>query len=211
MRKLLCSIAAFAALLVSTPSFAVTIVPTPAWGRTSDKLGNFISSVGITANANNTIASTASELNFQSSGRLPANWTTQPSAGRNDEMIVGGTFSALATTTPTIQIKVHLDTVGGTTLYDSGIITGVPALTDAEWQLRLWFGSQALGSTSGRIEAQGLLSIVGLPTNPYGIANTSTFTYNTLASHLFIVTAQHGVSDAGNTISLRYGTFIPGN
>jgi len=121
------------------------------------------------------------------------------SIGDSFTCALDGILSCVGTAT----IHVHVKTLSGVILADTGIIA-MDAATNKAWLLSLYFTIRTLGApTIGSISSGGLFSYIknsGTNFEGYVLSTINTTTFDTTINNELIITAQFNTGNAGNTI-----------
>jgi hypothetical protein len=145
------------------------------------------------------IASTASETNFSTTYTFPANSLT---VGAVVEVWASGFWSTHSTGTLSIILRLKL---GSVNLLVSDTVTGVASMASRRWYIHGFITVRTIGS-SGTMRATGEFRIPNANNDTGAVwsmkpANADA-TINTTTTQVLQVSAQHGASQANNTITL---------
>jgi hypothetical protein len=108
-------------------------------------------------------------------------------------------------------LHIHVKTLAGVILADTGIIT-MAAATNKSWIMNLYFTIRTLGATgTASISSGGLFSYIrngGTQFEGYVLSTINNTTFDTTISNTLIITAQWNTNNAGNSIYSRNFTLI---
>lgn len=150
--------------------------------------------------ATGSIASTVTETVIGTFSLIPAN-----------DPIVGSTFHVSArgtadfTTSPTVTIRVKLDSTSGQRQFDSGALTCNGTATNKAWALEARFMITATGA-GGTYESFGWYNDSLRTANTQIGSNFTAQTIDTTSAHTVVVTAQWGTASASNVCRSLAGT-----
>jgi hypothetical protein len=100
-------------------------------------------------------------------------------------------------------IHIHVKTLTGVILADTGIIT-LAAATDKNWIMNLYFTIRTLGgATVASISSGGLFSYIrngGTQFEGYVLSTVNNTTFDTTINNTLVITAQWNTTNAGNSI-----------
>jgi hypothetical protein len=159
-------------------------------------------SYGLFAQTSNSVPVTATILELSLIGTgvgvlsVPANGFQ---IGDSFQASLDGILSCVGTAT----LHIHIKTLGGVILADTGIIT-MDTATSKFWLLNLFFTIRNIGGTTvASISSGGLFSYIKNASTNFQGFNLSTInntTFDTTIANTLIVTAQWNTTNAGNSI-----------
>lgn len=123
---------------------------------------------------------------------------------------VGDSFTCaldgLITCVSSATLHIHVKTLSGVILADTGIIT-MAAATNKSWILDLYFTVRTLGSAgTASISSGGLFSYIrngGTNFEGYVLSTINNTTFDTTVNNTLVITAQWNTANAGNSILSR--------